>query len=238
MKANCRLYCLEPSESNAIVIDNVVNDMRGLVAKHGVELSVEIGRLILDRLYGGDVQRWRYRGNKDISFRKLQHHPRLPFSAAHLSRAVMIYMLSRRKPELMLTRNLGPSHLHELAGLPEEEQDRIFDLAERECWSVKQIREVVGESRLKQRGKLTSIRRIVQILRLLDKWARDGSFTFAAEAFRGVELIELRELLAIARSSCHRLENLTRILALQVGEREHGDSLESATEGAVATSQH
>jgi hypothetical protein len=81
-------------------IGALVRDLRKLYYVKGIELMLRIGELILERLYEGNVARWKSRCRKDYSFRKLQQHPDLPFKASMLSRAVSMYVLSRRSPPL------------------------------------------------------------------------------------------------------------------------------------------
>ena len=77
-------------------------------------------RVIVERIYGGDCAKWRSHGRKNTSFRKLSSHPDLPFHASQLSRAVSIYLLSQRRPELAQFAHVGPSHLQEILGLEQE----------------------------------------------------------------------------------------------------------------------
>jgi hypothetical protein len=81
-------------------VDSLVLDLRRLYVGTGVQLTVDMGRVIIERLFGGDLQRWKSRSRKDVSFRKLETHPDLPFRASVLSRAVAMYMLSRRRGDL------------------------------------------------------------------------------------------------------------------------------------------
>src|SRR6188474_3005935 len=102
-------------------LDSLVHDLRQLYGGAGVRLAVEMGRLIIERLFRGDLTLWRARGRKDVSFRKLEAHPGLPFRASTLSRAVAIYMLSQRRADLLALQHVGPSHHHEIACLGEKE---------------------------------------------------------------------------------------------------------------------
>src|SRR5262249_24428641 len=82
-------------------VDTLVAELRQLYVDAGLKLSVKMGRLIIDRLYGGDMTKWQSRGRKDASFRKLERHPDLPFRASTLSRAVSIYALAQRRTDLL-----------------------------------------------------------------------------------------------------------------------------------------
>src|SRR3954468_6560428 len=126
-------------------LDSLVHDLRRLYGGAGVRRAIEMGRMIIERLFRNDLTLWRARGRKDVSFRKLEAHPELPFRASTLSRAVAIYMLSRRRTDLLALQHVGPSHLHELASLRDEEQDRLLDQAEAKKWSIRQLRREVGQ---------------------------------------------------------------------------------------------
>src|SRR5689334_23495782 len=131
---------LPPERSD---LDSLVYELRQLYGGAGVRLAVEMGRLIIERLFRGDLALWRARGRKDVSFRKLEAHPDPPFRASTLSRAVAIYMLSQRRADLTALRHVGPSHLHEIACLGEKEQDRLLERAEMEKWSIRKLRQEV-----------------------------------------------------------------------------------------------
>src|SRR5215471_7499916 len=101
-------------------IGALVRELRALYYGSGIELMLRVGELILERLYGGDVALWQSRSRKDVSFRKLEKHPDLPFKAAMLSRAVSMYVLSRRRTDLSQLENVSPSHLQEILNLEPE----------------------------------------------------------------------------------------------------------------------
>ena len=49
-------------------IGALVSELRELYYVKGIELMLRIGELILDRLYGGDITKWKSRGRKDFPF--------------------------------------------------------------------------------------------------------------------------------------------------------------------------
>lgn len=218
------------------IIDSLVDDLRNIFGVCDVHRAIDIGRLVIDRLYHGDLKYWRYRGRKDISFRRLQHHPRLPFSASYLSRAVSVYMLSERRPDLTQLRNLGMSHLQEVVCLSPEVQDLVIDQAEREAWSVKRVRSEVSELRRDQQGARRSRPPVIRILKQFDSWVESGAFLLEAEAIRDLETGEVRKLLAIARALCREADQLTRKLSCRVTECMCRTQVTPVT--SVAASQH
>jgi len=199
-------------------VDALVRDLRELYCVKGIELMVRIGELIVERIYAGDCAKWRSHGRKNTSFRKLSSHPDLPFHASQLSRAVSIYLLSQRRPELAQFAHVGPSHLQEILGLEQEEQDRLLRCVEAESWSTRRLREEVRacQPRADRRGgprKLPSFQRCVQ------QWSeRIESRTLLTDldAIGHLPPETARSLLASVRTLCQQSEFLARQLVLRV----------------------
>ncbi|MFZ5477044.1 MAG: hypothetical protein ACOZNI_09745, partial [Myxococcota bacterium] len=84
------------------MIAEVYQSVRTIARDGDVRVHVEIGRVIFERFYGGDVEAFRSRGQKDASLRKLaarfEDDKDAPdgTSAPALYRAVAIYELDRR----------------------------------------------------------------------------------------------------------------------------------------------
>jgi hypothetical protein len=131
-----------PSEPD---VDALVEDLRKIYCAAGTVLMVSVGKLVLERIYGGDVERWRSRGRKNASFRNLSKHPRLPFSRANLSRAVGIYVLSLRRPEVLELRGVGPCHLREIIRLDADTQDDLLAQTVQNEWSVRRLHNEICE---------------------------------------------------------------------------------------------
>ena len=51
-------------------IDALVRDLRALHRGAALDFSLEVARLLVDRLYAGDLGAWKQRGTRDASFRK------------------------------------------------------------------------------------------------------------------------------------------------------------------------
>lgn len=160
-------------------VDGLVQELRRLHQATGLHLMIRVGALIVDRIYGGDPARWRSHGRKDTSFRKLAAHPDSPFEASTLSRAVGIYLLTRRRPDIARLAHVGPSHLQEILGLDEGTQDRLLERAESDAWSTRRLRDEVRAAPGNARGR----RRLPRV----------PAFQGYAEEFRG--RVEARALL-------------------------------------------
>jgi hypothetical protein len=205
------------SENDVLVprqpdVEGLVTELRRIYVGAGVELAVNMGRLIIERLFCGDLERWRSRGRKDVSFRKLEKHPDLPFRASTLSRAVAIYMLSKRRGDLSGFRHVRPSHLHEIARLTEEDQDKLLAIAEKERWSMRRLREEVARMSTPRPYRRPAQPQLASWMRgVRDEF---DSRTTAAELDRlaDFDLDEARDLLDATRGVLRSAEVLARRL--------------------------
>jgi hypothetical protein len=203
-------------------IDQVVRELREVYCVSGLRLAVSVGKLVLDRIYGGDIDRWRSRGRKDTSFRTLARHPDLPFSAATLSRSVGIYLVSLRRPDLLALPNLGPSHVRELLGLESNVQDRLLDQANERGWSVEQVRERVSHLQPNDLNRLVNKRpppSFVRYLRRLRRAVDGRALLETVEHLDQLDSEQAEELLATVRRLCSQAETVARHLAEHLGHR-------------------
>lgn len=132
-----------PEDSVDEVVDRVVRELNALCKKATFDFATSVGRLIVDRFYGGDLDAWRNRGPKVVSFRMLARHPDLPMSPAALYRSVAIYELSRSLPAGHCVR-LSTSHLRLVLPLARADQLRLLAEADAQGWSVSRLRERVA----------------------------------------------------------------------------------------------
>jgi hypothetical protein len=208
-------------------LDTIVWELRQLYVGAGIGLAVDMGRLIIERLFGGDLHRWRSRGRKDVSFRKLEKHPSLPFRASTLSRAVAIYMLSKRRGDLTAFEHVSTSHLHEIAGLNEGEQDQLLAKVESEKWSMRRLRREVavlkvGRARRRNRGSMLA----PWLQRILDEMDQRG-LSSDRHLVDQLELEPSREALELARSALRHFEVLARALGQRIQELDRRGQLPS-----------
>jgi hypothetical protein len=175
---------------------------------------LRVGELILQRLYGGDMTRWQSRGRKDVSFRKLEKHPDLPFKASMLSRAVSMYVLSLRRPDLLQLRNVSQTHLQEILNLAPELQDRLLDRVEREKLSVRRLREAVGKSlpsaaRRPGRPRTSELFKQMRLFRTIV-----GGPLLAANPshIAALRMHQASELLELTRQLCQQTQQTARVL--------------------------
>jgi hypothetical protein len=160
----CDLTRERPSDG----VDALVADLRELARDATLELMIATGRLVVERLFGGDLGLLRSRGPKDTSLRRLAEHPGLPMSPASLSRAIGIYELTNRFPGLLKAKALGVAHLRAVLGLPPEVQERLLQAAVREAWSKAKLEEAAAARREGRRRRRPALA-VLRSLRRLDR---------------------------------------------------------------------
>jgi hypothetical protein len=188
-----------------------------------VEQALEIGKLVLDTLYAGDLVAWRSRAAKAHSLRALARRDDLSVSSSALYRAVALYELAQNLGGLARWSTLGISHLRLVLGLPMPEQRRLLDAAVRSAWTVAELeREAVatrkrGPEQLGRGGRPRLPRFLKSVNRL--RKAAEGAELFAdvdaAAQMSPERLAEIRDVLATIRVRCealdHALERAARV---------------------------
>lgn len=118
-----------------------------------LNMALEMGRIVVEDIYDGDLDAWRSKGVKDTSYRKLAEHSDLAISPAGLSRACGLYELCEREGVSTLE-HLTASHGYEVLGLPSAKQKRLLADARKKSWSVAELREQAKKARTKDgRGR-------------------------------------------------------------------------------------
>lgn len=179
-----------------------------------VDQALEIGRMVLDTLYGGDLMAWRSRAAKAHSLRALARRDDLTVSSSGLYRAVALYELAQNLGGLERWSTLGISHLRLVLGLPISEQRRLLDAAVGSGLTVAELeREAVaarkrGPEQL-GRGGRPRLPRFVKSVNRLRK-AAEGAELFAdveaAAEMSPERLAEIRDVLATVRVRCEALD--------------------------------
>jgi hypothetical protein len=131
-------------------IAQVAEELGQLRNASAMKLTLEVGALVVKRIFQGDLERVRSQGRKDNSFRRLAAHPKLPFSPMRLWRAVGVYELVSRMPGLPNTKNLTVSHLYTVLGLPHETQEWLLRAANEHGWSVVELDHKANNHRSKR----------------------------------------------------------------------------------------
>jgi len=204
----------------------LVLDLRKLYYVKGIELMLRVGELILERLYQGDVTKWKSRCRKDFSFRKLQQHPDLPFKASMLSRAVSMYVLSRRRADLLALQNVSQTHLQEVLNLDAALQDTLLSRVEEEKWSVQRLRAEVVQTlpTLTKRAGRPRLPAFTKHLRNLKSIVDGRLLVMDTASVAVLQTREAQEMLDTARRLCQQAELVTRVLAAHLSTLDRGQS--------------
>src|SRR3954462_4806205 len=100
--------------SQSCDLDTVVVGLRELCRSAAVDLSFQIGKAIIDSLFGGSIEQWKADGVKHVHYRELAKRPDLPLSASALCRSVGIYALCRDLDGYRQWRHVGAGHVQEV----------------------------------------------------------------------------------------------------------------------------
>jgi hypothetical protein len=217
-------------------VSALVRDLRNLYYVKGIELMLRVGELILERLYEGDVTKWKSRCRKDFSFRKLQQHPDLPFKASMLSRAVSMYVLSRRRADLLALQNVSQTHLQEVLNLDPALQDILLSRVEQEKWSVQRLRAEVVQTlpTVTKRAGRPRAPAFTKHLRHLKNIVEGRLLVIDTASVSVLQTREAQELLDTARRLCQQAEVVTRVLAAHLSTLERGQSETTPPVGRIA----
>ena len=122
------------------VVDTLVNDLNQLKTKSSLEMSLKMGKLIVECIYGSDLSIWRQHLAKETSFRKLAARTKrdLRVSATFLYRAVALYELTCRIGTREAS-GLTMTHFRAVLGLPEHDQTTLLEAAEANGWSTERL---------------------------------------------------------------------------------------------------
>jgi hypothetical protein len=198
---------------SADLIEGVIRELRIITRTATLEFALAVGQVIVDGFYGGDLDAWRSRGAKDVSFRKLAKHPDLPMSPTALYRSVSVYELSRRLP-IEHWQRVSPSHLHAVLPLSQDEQERLLEMTELQSWPVRRLREEVAkleqQPSFRDRGGRKRSASLIRTIHVLEGCLDgSGNLVGAAEASFAPSCDATRETLRVLRAvrcACASLE--------------------------------
>lgn len=197
-------------------VDLVVRELTTLVREATVDLSLKIGRLVVERFFAGDALHWRQ--HKQHSFRQLARHPELPMSASALRRCVGLYELTQRVGDLMCFERLGTSHFRAVLGLSSQLQRELLTRANEQAWTVTQLESRVSEVRNKQQGRRGGRPRVPPLVKLVRRLEPLAEAT-ALQLSSSDETFELSELDVVeAHAVAARLSALFKELELRLEE--------------------
>jgi len=221
---------IAPVVANSDLVSDVVAKLNHICKAATFDFAMNVGRLIVDNFYSGDLDRWRQRGVKNVSFRKLAKHPALPMSATALYRSVAIYELCKRMG-IETWKHVSTSHIRLVLPLPTQTQARLLRTTEDEGWPVTRLRdEIVALRRSKDSAvalhEPPGDARIDHIIRALEKCLEDADDLVAkTELSEHLPTDAAQACVAVVhrlRDACASLENRLNQRLLIVGGNQRG----------------
>jgi hypothetical protein len=131
------------------LLDSVVDELRSIERRSGIDRTLAIGELILMRFFAGNPAAWRdRRRNKNNSIRRLAGRADCPFCKSALNEAVAVYVAVAELPRVRTFGHISASHVASVLKLGTDRRSVILERAEQEQWSVRELRQrVVAERR-------------------------------------------------------------------------------------------
>jgi len=134
-------------------IEAVHDELRRMHHAATLELAIAMGRLIIDRFFGGSLDSWRQRGEQDASLRRLTARLSGDAEQSGLSpltvyRAVGIYDLEDRF-RISSRKCITASHARLLIGLPQTEVEHLIRHTEKNTWTAERMEEDAKDRRKK-----------------------------------------------------------------------------------------
>jgi hypothetical protein len=172
-----------------MLFDEVAEEIRVIVRHTGLEQTLAIGRLVLDRFFDGSVASWRERRNhKNNSVRRLAKSPGCPLSRSALNQAIGIYAVTVAVPSVLTLRHIEASHIAVVLPLRAAEQERWLFEAQTRRWSVRQLRDAVRAERRDQGERRGRPRATAQRRALTATRSSLERLESSLDALAGVEL--------------------------------------------------
>ncbi len=122
----------------------LVAELQVINRRRGFERTLAVGELILREFFGGEPAAWREQSRKKAqSLRRLAARSDCPFRKSTLNEAVCVYVALLEQPGLRRSELITASHVASVLRLGPAERERLLQQAERERWSVRQLRSQV-----------------------------------------------------------------------------------------------
>lgn len=193
-----------------ISLDELARQIAVLGTDSSVGHVLRLGELVYQGLYGSSRALQSDAGA--ASLRRLAAHPQVAWKVTSLWRAVSVYELSLRLPQLFDLPGLGVSHFRAVLGLPPHVQESLLQSAAEEKWTKRRLESEALRFRTERprRGR--------RPLSNLEKWTRDAAQLLeqltelrgkeASKELSGdpAELREVRAHLTRLRAVCDELE--------------------------------
>lgn len=205
---NSQARNIEPASETTIA--EVAEALHQIRHTSTMKLTLDIGSLVVNRIFDGDLERVRSHGRKDTSFRRLAAYPNLPFSAMRIWRAVGVFDLVSRMPGVANHPHLSVSHLYTVLGLPHQTQEWLLRATVEQRWAVTTLDQKARKHRAAtSRGPRTARPVILTSLQRVER-ITEGLSNAAGNELDGEQLRSAMESLRKIRCL---IEELTKALA-------------------------
>jgi hypothetical protein len=122
-------------------IGPLVAELQVINRRRGFDRTLAVGELILRELFGADPAAWHEQSRKKAqSLRRLAARSDCPFRKSTLNEAVCVYVALLEQPNLRRSELITASHIASVLRLGSADRERLLEQAERERWSVRQLR--------------------------------------------------------------------------------------------------
>ena len=205
------------SRSNTLpaaeAIERTVDALCELQRQRSIAFSVEVGRLVVEGIYGGDLDQLRVRhGKPHPSLRALAAHPRMPMSATALYQSIGVYRIATRLPSV-LDSELTLTHLRAVLPLVPAAQGALLSQAVTNGWTARRLADEVAAVKAPQRrGGRPRLPRVVKTLNLINRLADDDGAWGDLDGLDALSVGKQRRLAA----QVERLERRLRGIKLQL----------------------
>ena len=194
----------------AASIERAAARIEGIARERVMGTALDIGRVVLDEIYGGELDSWRSRGRKDPSFKRLgrvlEKRGR-GVSASTIYRACGLVELEDRVGVSTLKR-LTASHGFAVLGLPGPVQKQLLERAANEELSVRALQALAAGQRPKRKAGRQAKPRFVKSFGRLRKMLDEEGFADLG-AVEQLDEEQARSLLNTAEEMRARLDEIT-----------------------------
>jgi hypothetical protein len=210
-------------------IERLADEIRTFTREAKIAYVLTIGRLVMERFYGGDLALFRSRRRtKDVSIRRLvaRLEETATMSRTMLHRCLSFCELAQRAPSVPTLGQIGVSHVYVALSLPEPLQEPLLVRADVEGWTIGRTKQEVEKLRPRKRRRTrpqmaaTRRPRFIRDVDRLRPVVQDEGFLSDIDRCRELPVDELREVLGVVTCAMHRLEEATTRMRAALGTLE------------------
>jgi hypothetical protein len=224
-------------------LDAAAQEIRQYVGAATLAIACTVGRIVLERFYGGDVAAWHARSRKPVSLRRLAERLKdAHFTASGLSRCMAIHATLQPLGPIAQWRRLTPGHVAVVLPLPPADQAALLRAAEESDWTREELRAHARASGRSPRGGRRRTPKFVGAIQMIVRMTEADGAAFAeiaSVADLSPELIlNLNQRLMRARANLERLQRAIspkRVDAMQLARRKAAPMRDRARRGKSPT---